>query len=132
MRNVDGSNRRDYRGGMGIVRLRRLSIALVAAYAMALQALLTAFIPLPPAAFAESAVLCSPSDTGEGAPLPHDGACSVHCAVLGHGASAGLPPPFAAGIAAPPVQTARLDAGAWRAPRLAARGSSSPRGPPLV
>ncbi len=69
-------------------RFRRRTIALVAAYAVALQALLLAFVPLAPTVLAGPfAMLCSQHDAagGTGQPAKHDLPCAALCAAMGHG-----------------------------------------------
>jgi hypothetical protein len=78
---------------MEMGRLRRLSVALVAAYALALHGLLSAFIPLPPSGLAgPAAVLCSyDNGDGSGAPQHHGPSCVGICTALGDGAAGALP-----------------------------------------
>jgi hypothetical protein len=114
------------------MRLGRLPtglIALVAAYAVALQALLSAFAVPAGAAF-HSAVLCSAESTDRPDGLPrHEPSCAIACAML-NGAAA--PPPTAAGPSAPfegsaaqPIAVASLVVAPQRSPNAA-------RAPPFV
>lgn len=103
----------------GSFRLK--AIALVAAYAVALQGLLVAFVPF--AAFAEAGILCSGNAAASGVPdgsTDHEPSCKSACAML---AGAAMP-------AAPDVLDAVPQVGQPDAPCLAAAPSvAAPRGP---
>lgn len=112
---------------------RRRIVALVAAYAVALQALLSAFVPMAAAMPADPwAVLCS-HDGGEGRgqqPANHDMPCAAMCAAMAQGVSGPLPPVVAA-IASPPQTFAEIAAaGDGIHPRIVWIDSHAPRGPP--
>ena len=125
---------------MGSGRLIRRSVALVAAYALALQALLLAAIPAVPAAqailyqAASYGVLCAQGAADPSHPPPaHEQTCAAMCAVLAHGTTGPLPPDFAAAIVAPAVGDSTLMPRHDPAePRLAAWIAPPPRGPPLA
>ena len=114
--------------------IRRAVIALAAAYSMALQALLLAFVvPLPSALADPLTVLCSNIGTDDaGVPARHDIPCPAVCAAMGHGLSGALPAAVAAigvlreayAVAAPVMD--------WIAPPVVAAGPRQPRGPPAV
>jgi hypothetical protein len=110
-------------------RLCRATLAMLAAYAITLQAMLAAFAP---AAFlpVSQIVLCAGNGT-DGHPVPHEGLCSSACTVLGHQAGVPPPPHAAEGIAAPLVIIAFVAFNQSIAP-LAILGPHAPRGPPLV
>jgi len=68
-------------------RLRYQAVALIAAYAVALQTLLSAFLPIAPAVMALSfAELCTQDSTGgTSPPVRHDLPCTAICAAFAHG-----------------------------------------------
>jgi hypothetical protein len=115
-------------------RFRRRTIALVAAYAVALQALLLAFVPLTPAVLiGPFAVLCShDGGDGSGQPAEHDLPCAALCAALGHGVTGPLPPGFVAVAADSRLLPAVAPANQWVPPILAQTDPHAPRGPPFA
>src|SRR5947199_861231 len=93
---------------MNLARIRRIGIALTAAYAMALQALLLSFVPLPTAALGDSlSALCAYDDTGKDGPAQHQVPCVAVCAAMGHG-TAGAVPQAVADIVAPGMVVAAI------------------------
>ena len=114
--------------------LRCRTIALIGAYAVAMQTLLSAFIPMLPAALADPlAVLCAHDGGGAGGdPAHRDLPCAAVCAALGHGVAGPLPPDIAIAVTAPLIVVARAQRSDWVPPHLALRGPQSPRGPPLA
>lgn len=86
---MDGSRLLAYRRGMTRGTLRIRAIALVVAYALALQGLLLAFVP---PAMALPGELCS-GETADSpaAPAGHNASCASACVLLG--AAAAPPPP---------------------------------------
>lgn len=115
-------------------RIRRIAIALSAAYAVALQALLLSFIAVPAAALTVSgAVLCAYEDGGgAGHPEQHQHPCVAVCAAMGHGTGGGTPPLIAA-ILAPDLTAAALEPFLhWVAPGIFETGPQTSRGPPLL
>ena len=114
--------------------LRRPAVALVAAYAVALQALLTAFIPSVPAALTDPfAVLCSQDKThGTGQPAHHDAPCAAICAAMGQGIAGAVPPDVVVVIVVPHAVTAAEPFVDWMPPQIAVIDSHAPRGPPLA
>jgi hypothetical protein len=121
---------------MDSARLRRRTIALIAAYALALQGLLLALVPAVPISPAVPfAALCAHDGgdgTGQGHPEPHDLPCAALCAALGHGV-AGPTPSGLAGVAVI-VQIAAMPAPIddWAPPHRPFSGPQIPRGPPLA
>jgi hypothetical protein len=117
---------------MDLSAIRRATIALTAAYSMALQALLLAFVvPLPAALADPLTVLCSTMGSGDqGPPAKHDIPCPAVCAAMGHGLTGALP----AGIAAIAMLREAYAAAAplidWIAPLVFAAVPLPPRGPP--
>ena len=109
-------------------RLRRATVALIAAYAVVLQALLTAFVPVVSAAAPMAVVLCS-GNAVDGHPLQKEAPCSAVCLALGHAAGAPLPPDTIAAIAAPAAVIGFVPVEGWIAP-VAILGPQAPRGPP--
>ena len=102
-RHMDGGIVQDYRRNMDSGRFRSRAVALIAAYAVAMQTLLSAFVPaLPATAAASFAVLCS-HDGADGSkqPLQHDPPCAAMCAAIAHGVAGPLPPDFVAAVARP-------------------------------
>jgi hypothetical protein len=113
-------------------RLRHRAVALVSAYAVALQGLLTAFVPV---AFANPAaplaILCSHGGAdGQPQPVRHDLPCASLCAALGHGVAGPVPPDLVFAAAAPRTLKTLEPAETWVTPRLAFRVPQSPRAPP--
>ena len=123
-----------YTTAMGSRFVSHRPIALIAAYAVALQALFSAFVPFDPVALSDPlAVLCTHDDTGGAShPASHDLPCAAVCAALGHGI-AGPMPPEVAGVHSRPVSIALpIAAGDWVAPHRHAETPHAPRGPPLA
>jgi hypothetical protein len=118
---------------MDSVRFRR-TIALTAAYAVALQVLLAAFVPLAPAIpTGPFAVLCSHDKAdGTGQPAQHDLPCAALCAAMGHGIAGPVPPDVVIARAKPNAIAALAPAGEWVPPRIALSDVHAPRGPPLA
>jgi hypothetical protein len=70
--------------------LRRKALALIAAYALALQGLWSAYVPV--AVALPAAALCSGQMVDEpGAPVGHEPPCSSACVMLGAAATPALP-----------------------------------------
>ena len=107
--------------------LRVRAIALVAAYAVALQGLLSAFIPV--AVALPAGVLCSGKTIGEpAAPTNHETDCSLACATL----AASVPPPPDTVVARHVLRSVD-DVVVSPAPSVAApRGLQTARAPPFV
>ena len=110
---------------MDSARLRRAAIALVAAYAMALQALLLAAAP---AVFAPATALCS-GDGTDGHPAQHEWPCASACVAFGQAAGGILPPDTTVAIATPLAVITLGVASPW-IPPVAIKGPQVPRGPP--
>jgi len=117
---------------MDLSLARRRTVALVAAYTVALQMLLAAFVPVsftvPVDAFA---VLCSHDADGSGPPAQRDHPCAAMCAAMGQGIAGPLPTGMVVSVAVPSSIAALMPAGDWVPPRIAATDSHAPRGPPL-
>lgn len=113
---------------------RRSTVALIAAYAVALQALLSGLIPVTPAVLANPfAVLCSHDGAGgTGQPAPHDLPCTAICAALGHAVAGPLPPAVSIALASAEVIAAVVPDGDWTVSRRATRSPQLTRGPPLA
>jgi hypothetical protein len=121
-------------------RIRRSLIALVAAYAMAVQAILLAFgaavatgpaIPAGTAAIAS--VLCVSGSAPSGDPLfPHNAPCAAMCATLLSGVAGPLPPVVAIAAVVPASLGALASSDDWVSPSVALRGPHAPRAPPLA
>lgn len=119
--------------------LRRPAVALIAAYAMALQALLMAFGPVPAAGFAPNGsvaawgVLCGHNSAdGKGPPAQHDLPCAAICAAMSHGITGAVPPDVVVAIAVPHTVVAAAPAVQWVPPPIAVIDTHAPRGPPLA
>lgn len=115
-------------------RLRRRTIALVAAYALALQGLFAAFVPVAADAVSGTfAVLCS-HDTadGSGQPAQHDLPCAAVCAAMGQGIAGAVPPDVAVAFALPQAVAAVAQVNEWVPPQIALIDTHAPRGPPLA
>ena len=114
--------------------LRRRAVSLVAAYAVALQALISAFVPVAFAASADPfAVLCSHSDTDRpGHPAQRDLPCAAICAAMGHGVAGAVPADVVTAITVPHVVIAVIPPIHWVPPHIAFSDTHAPRGPPLA
>jgi hypothetical protein len=110
----------------GTFRLK--AIALIAAYAVAMQGLLSAFVPI--AVALPAGILCSDQTMdGPAAPAGHGPSCTSACAMLG---AAAAPPPPDVAIGGAFVRSAH-QAIPTPAPSVAApRGLQTARAPPLV
>jgi hypothetical protein len=131
---MDGRATAAYRSSMDSVALRFRAVSLIAAYAVALQALLSAFGPVASVASAEPfAILCSGLQAGSaGHPANPDVPCAEICVALGHGNASPLPPDVVVAIASPDVALGLAPAERWVTPLPASRGPQAPRGPPLA
>jgi hypothetical protein len=114
--------------------IRRAIIALTAAYSMALQALLLAFVVPQVTALADPfTVLCANIGTGDtGLPGKHEIPCPAVCAAMGHGMTGALPAGIAAVAVLREVYAAAAPLIDWIAPLLSAAGPLPPRGPPAA
>lgn len=115
-------------------RLRCQAVALIAAYAMALQMLLSAFLPATPVALAAPVALLCTSDSGgnSGHPVQHDLPCAALCAAQAHGVAGPLPPGPAVAAATPTIVIAAAPINDWVPPNIDIKGPWAPRGPPLA
>jgi hypothetical protein len=133
-RPVDAGTGQAYRTDMVSDRFRRRTIALIAAYAVALQALFLAFVPLAPAGldFSIAAICSQDGADGTGHSPAHDLPCAAMCAALGHGV-AGPPPPDVSALPALfwTLQTV-VPAVRWTLSHIARTEPHAPRGPPLA
>jgi hypothetical protein len=117
---------------MDLSLARRRTVALVAAYTVALQMLLAAFVPVSFTVSAEPfAVLCSHDAHGSGPPAQHNQPCAAMCAAMGQGIAGPLPTGMVVGVAVPSSVAVLIPAGDWVPPQIAATDSHAPRGPPL-
>ena len=133
---------RAYRGAMASGSIRRRTIALIAAYAVALQTLLASFVPMAAAAHdplagplaGSLAALCShdAADGRGGQPAQHDLPCAALCAAMGQGIAGPVPSGMAIAAAAPQSIPAIVPAGHWAPPHIVPTGIHAPRGPPLA
>src|SRR5690242_18578685 len=89
---VDAAKAPAYRTCMVSDRFHRRTIALVAAYAVALQAIFLTFVPVAPAnPTGLLDVFCSRDGAnGTGHSPEHDLPCAAMCAALGHGVTGPL------------------------------------------
>jgi hypothetical protein len=118
---------------MDLGPVHRRAVALVAAYAVALQTLLAAFVPVALAVPADSfAVLCSHDADSPSRPLQHEPPCAAMCAAMGQDIAGPLPTAMAASVAVPSSIGALIPASDWVPPPIAATDSHAPRGPPLT
>jgi hypothetical protein len=118
--------------GMDFRAIRRAVIALTAAYSMALQVLLLAFVVPQAAALADPfTVLCSKFGTGDtGLPAKHEIPCPAVCAAMGHGLTGALPAGIAAVDMLREAYAAAVPLIDWIAPLIFAAVPLLPRGPP--
>jgi hypothetical protein len=116
-------------------RIRHRTIALIAAYALALQGLLLAFVPAGPVSVAGPfATLCVHNSGGGGGqdqPAQHDGPCAALCAAMGHGVAGPLPPAATAVAAMVREALPPVPVDDWVRPHRFLGGPQIPRGPPL-
>ncbi|MEX2034366.1 MAG: hypothetical protein WEA28_04155 [Xanthobacteraceae bacterium] len=114
--------------------LRYRAVALIAAYAVAMQALLSSFMPAAPAIpdIAFAALCLRDGSDGSGHPARHDLPCAAICAALGHGLAGPLPPDIVVAFSAPQAIVALTPVDGWVTPRLAIRGPQAARAPPLA
>ena len=131
---MDARTARPYKRAMNSGRLHRRAVALVAAYAMALQMLLSALVPVAPSVMAAaSAILCSHDGAdGTGQPGRHELPCAAMCAAMGHGVAGSLPSAIAVVVVSPRAVAAIGSASDWVSPQIATSGPQAPRGPPLA
>jgi hypothetical protein len=115
-------------------RLRHKAVALIAAYAVALQTMLSAFLPIAPAVMAlPFAELCMQDRTGgTSPPMRHDLPCAAICAALAHGISGPLPSDVVVADVTPRAGVATAPVDYWVPPGIAIKGPQAPRGPPLA
>src|SRR3954469_16941813 len=121
---------------MDSAKVRRRTVALIAAYAVALHALLLAFVPATPATLMGSlAALCA-HDAGDGSapgqPNPHDLPCAALCAAMGHGIAGPLPAALVIAVVILQDTVASAAANDWVPPHRFRSGPQIPRGPPLA
>src|SRR5690349_20515797 len=118
---------------MDLSPVRRRAVAVVAAYAVALQKLLAAFVPVVLAAPEDAlAVLCAHNADGPGQPAQHDPPCAAMCAAMGQGVAGALPTGIGVIVAVPVSIAAINPASDWVPPSIPATDSHAPRGPPLA
>jgi hypothetical protein len=115
-------------------RIRRIVIALTAAYSVALHALLLSFVPLSAAALTDSlSALCAYGDTDSTRyPVQHDMPCVAICAAMGHGMAGAVPPAVTEIFGLGFVAAAITPLVEWVAPNIAPTGPQTPRGPPAI
>jgi hypothetical protein len=114
--------------------LRRRTIALLAAYAVALHGLLLSFAPVGLALIPPSlAALCShDSGDGTGPPAGHDVPCASLCTALEHGIAGPVPSGIAVAVVAFRHIAAPRPVNPWVPPLRVLSGPHIPRGPPLA
>jgi hypothetical protein len=118
---------------MDLSPARRDIVALIAAYAVALQMLFAAFVPMSFALPAEAlAVLCSHDADGSDQPAQHDLPCAAMCAAMGQGIAGPLPVAAMGGALVPQLIAALIPAPDWGPSLIVVTGSHAPRGPPLA
>jgi hypothetical protein len=114
---------------------RRRTVALIAAYAVALQTLLAAFVPMAAMVPAGSlAVICShDGGAASGQPGPsHDLPCAALCAAMAQALSGPLPPTVAVATVTLQVVSNLAPASDWVPPSIAFAHTHAPRGPPVA
>jgi hypothetical protein len=112
------------------LRRRVRAIALIAAYALAMQGLLLAFGPAQAAPFADLCAGNAADDPGHPAGQSHP--CAALCAALGHGVAGSLPPELVVAYVRPSAIRTLVPAAEWSVPPPAIRGPQTQRGPPLT
>jgi hypothetical protein len=124
-----------YTGIMTLCRIRHHAVALVAAYALAVQATLLAFVPIAlagPAIPFASALCSSAGSQPDRHPSRHDLPCAAMCTALVYGAAGTVPSAIAVGIGLPTAAVALASIDGWVSPPVAAKGPQAPRAPPLA
>jgi hypothetical protein len=116
-------------------RIRRQTVALLAAYVLAMQATLLAFVPIalagPTIPFASS--LCSSVGSQPGShPSEHDLPCAAMCTALVYSAAGPVPPAVVVAVARPAAVAALAPTDDWVSPPVTAKGPQVPRAPPLA
>jgi hypothetical protein len=130
---VDPAKAPAYNKVMDLSPVHRRTVALVAAYAVALQMLFAAFVPPSLATTADGfAVLCFHDVDAPGSPVQHDVPCAAMCAAMGQGIAGPLPSGTAVSVRVPSSIAAPIPASDWVPPRIAATDNHAPRGPPLA
>ena len=114
--------------------IHRRTVALIAAYAVALQAMLASFaqasLAAPDVAFAS---LCSHDASDRpGQPARHGLPCAAICAAMGHSVAGPLPLAIVVAATAPQTIGALNPVDGWVVPRLAIHGPQGARAPPLA
>jgi hypothetical protein len=112
---------------------RRRTVALIAAYSVALQMLLSGFVPMIAVASAgDWAVICShDAGDGSGQPAGHDLPCAALCAAMAQAGAGPLPPDMVVAVARLQRLARLAPARDWASPRIAPAETYAPRGPPL-
>jgi hypothetical protein len=120
---------------MTLCRIRHHAVALVAAYALAMQATLLAFVPIAlagPAVPFASALCSSVGSQPDRHPSRHDLPCAAMCTALVYGTAGTVPPAVAVAAGLPTVVVALVPIDGWVSPPVAAKGPQAPRAPPLA
>lgn len=118
---------------MVFARLRCRMIGLVAAYAVALHALLTALAPVTPVGLPNSpSVMCTHGGDRSNVPAGHDSACAAMCAALAQAFAVVASSAIAEAITWPQVARTLAIADDWTPRRLELARRQAPRGPPSV
>jgi hypothetical protein len=114
--------------------LRFRTIALIAAYAVALQALLAAFVPAAPVATAGTIAVLCPGDGADRPILPtgHDPSCAPTCNMPGCGMAGCVPARSGIVVAVARAMLGPAPGLDQRPIRTAIRGRHFARAPPLV
>ena len=130
---VDPPAGRAYRVDMEPGSLRRRTLALVAAYAVALQVVLPGFLPMSAMVAADTFVTICSHESGDGPAQPanHDLPCTALCAAMAQASPGPLPVAVAHAPARTQVLAALAPAVDWVAPRIAPAETHAPRGPPV-
>jgi hypothetical protein len=115
-------------------RFHRRTIALVAAYAVALQAIFLTFVPVAPAnPTGLLDVFCSRDGAnGTGHSPEHDLPCAAMCAALGHGVTGPLPFGASLLVEIPQLFETVVPISQWTFTDVARTEPHAPRGPPLA
>jgi hypothetical protein len=118
---------------MVFARLRCRMIGLVAAYAVALHALLTGLAPVVPVALQNSpSIVCTHGGDRSNVPADHDSPCAAMCAALAQAFAAVASPATAEAIVWPQIVRTPAIANDWTPPRLKLAHRQAPRGPPSI
>ena len=129
---MDGTALHAYRETMPSGSLRRRALALIAAYAIALQPLWAAFALPAVAGLADAHAIICLAGGGQGQPASNGGGCACLCVMPGCGMAGNPPDRVALAGLTPTSALAPLPAFDVASPHATTRRPQLPRAPPIV